>query len=1199
MRGANQHLSGEEIEQLTSIAPDVAVGALEGAMRHLERCDQCRFRMLLSGQDLPRVPPKTDRGSQKTNSDCPSETKWLEVAAGLGTKAERKRHIEHAAMCARCGPLLRQAVEDVGMELTAEEETKVAALNSAQPGWQSNLAKKIADEVPPKAPVVEKSVRSSKKFVFWPRWAVAFAALIVASGGGWWAWILLRAPSVEELLAQAYTEQRTIEMRISGAKYAPMRVERGPSGSNLSKPTALLKAEALIGEGLKKAPNDPALLQAKARADLLDGNYGDAIKSLQRAVEAERESPSLLTDLGIAYFQRATADPQNHASDYGKAYETLSTVLAKLPDDPIALFNRAIVAERLTEFRQAEEDWEHYLRIESSGPWSEDAKERLRQLREKYHSWKHRRSQPLLSPSQLADQYNNPTALDIVDQRIEEYLHIAVRDWLSRAFPADSQESPDPHARVALVVLSQDTRLKHRDLWLKELLGNSGGRGYAQAVNALSAALSANDRGDYDEAKRQSIVAEHLFAESRNFAGVMRSQFERLFALQFIRNEPCVRVAKQAVHAVLESPYTWLHAQILLEQAACLTRKANIGAARSRIAQALTRSEASGYMESHLRCITFASGNAVLTGDLQGDWREILEGLRIFWSGNYTELRGYSLYDPLISAAEFASEPHLQVAAWKQAITLIDSDADLLQRGLAHFYLAQAAMDAHLLSVFDDEYREYNRLMDAAPEGMAKKSNELEVQLVTAKLEAKRGDPAKARNRLVTHLGAVQDSGTYRAADFYATLGELDLQVGAVDADQYLRLGLAVTEQILGTLHTDKERSEWQKKASPVYRALVEYRLHNGDPIGALEIWEWYLGATSPETESSGALFTHLFDRTPNETVTAGFNLVSNQLPRLTRQTVLSYALLHDGLAIWVFDERGIFNAFVQRDPKEIELLARRFVEVCADPDSDITVVRRYGQGLYQLLIAPIELRLKSDRGLIVEADGALTLVPFEALVDPAAHYIGERYTVVSSLGLYYALTLRSMRGISRSDSALVAVVPAPKGFTPLPGLKEEADAVAKHFLAPRVLINDQASLEAVLNALSDASVFYFAGHALATPERTGLLMADIDAKTGGPRVLTASMLVPEQLRHLQVAVLAACDTAQGEAETYTDVESLARALIRAGVPSVVASRWKISSGASERLALPFVFPQKPSNTSAHPYYWASLNQFGGLDIQP
>src|SRR5215472_12714302 len=56
---------------------------------------------------------------------------------------------------------------------------------------------------------------------------------------------------VAKLLAQAYTENRTIEMRIPGAKHAEIRQERsGDAGSILSKSGAARQAADKISAGL-------------------------------------------------------------------------------------------------------------------------------------------------------------------------------------------------------------------------------------------------------------------------------------------------------------------------------------------------------------------------------------------------------------------------------------------------------------------------------------------------------------------------------------------------------------------------------------------------------------------------------------------------------------------------------------------------------------------------------------------------------------------------------------------------------------------------------------------------------------------------------------------------------------------------------------------------------------------------------------
>ena len=181
-----------------------------------------------------------------------------------------------------------------------------------------------------------------------------------------------------QLLARAYTEQRTLEVRFGGAAYAPLRVQRGPEASFADRNPSLLKAEALIASQLPSHPTDPSWLQDKARADLLEGKYDAAVESLRRALELSPDSPELMVDLASAHFQRAQSE--DRPQDYGAAFENLSKVLAQRPDDQVALFNRAIVSEHQFLYHQALDDWEHYLRVDARSQWADEARRRGRRV---------------------------------------------------------------------------------------------------------------------------------------------------------------------------------------------------------------------------------------------------------------------------------------------------------------------------------------------------------------------------------------------------------------------------------------------------------------------------------------------------------------------------------------------------------------------------------------------------------------------------------------------------------------------------------------------------------------------------------------------------------------------------------------------------------------------------------------------------
>jgi CHAT domain-containing protein len=96
---------------------------------------------------------------------------------------------------------------------------------------------------------------------------------------------------------------------------------------------------------------------------------------------------------------------------------------------------------------------------------------------------------------------------------------------------------------------------------------------------------------------------------------------------------------------------------------------------------------------------------------------------------------------------------------------------------------------------------------------------------------------------------------------------------------------------------------------------------------------------------------------------------------------------------------------------------------------------------------------------------------------------------------------------------------------------------------------------------------------------------------------------------NLQLAVLSACDTA-GNAEGAGRSETLSRALLRAGVPRVIASLWNVDSAQTANFMKVFYAQLLAGNNaansihtaelalasqpvSAHPYYWSAFELEG------
>jgi CHAT domain-containing protein/tetratricopeptide (TPR) repeat protein len=1160
--------------------------------------------------------------------DCPPERDLEELAAGVLPSERTDAVLDHATNCGHCGPLLRQAVEDFSAEVSPEEETVLAQLESARPGYAVEIGGRLAAQTTGRRGAREGiSVTPTRRgWLFWPAWALAAAAVGLMALGALWTYRRMQPAYAEQLLADAYAEQRTLELRIPGARPAPMRVERGGGDrSNLSRPAALLEAEALIARELAKHPSDPRWLAERGRAELLDWQYEAAIKSFKRALDAQPDSPPLLRDLATAYFQRAEA--QDRAIDYGEAIELLGESLAKQPDDPVALYNRAIACEKMFLYQQAIEDWEHYLRVDPTGAWAEEAKKILASLREKTSQHEKDLSQPLLTPAQITGAGPRDSAIErALEARIEDYLNVAVRDWLPESLPDSSLGKPQQAAyQASLAYLARVMQREHQDSWLSDLLSYRNRPAFSAAIRALSQAAIANASTDFAAARNHAQSAQRLFAAAGNLPGVLRSQYEEVFALhQSSRGRECLKSAHLVAQKTGELPYGWMRAQIWLEQGACWAILGDLGQSQRMEELAEREATRSRYGNVYLRAAMANAELAVQRGERRTAWAIASAGLSRYWSGRYKRMAGYGLYTNLDSVADSLRQPHLQLCIWRQADELIQSDPALLLRAMAHRWTGYAAFSAGMSDLAEKEFAEASRLLEAAPPSDAVRADYADAEIWLARLEGMRGNTREARARLERVGPFVRlEAANYAALHYYVTLGDLEIPADPREkTESALRAAIHLAEYSLHSLTSERERAAWNKEASGVYRKLVAVTLRAGDARQALEIWEWYRGAAlraadaplsvdqNPQSKSSWRLLDAA-------TLAQGpplpeFHAVADIAPTVQRETVLVYAVLPDGLAIWVYDDRGIASRYVNIWGMDLQMLAAHFVESCSDPRSDPADLRAESRRLYDLLIAPVENHLLPGRALVIEADDRVSNIPMEALLDAQGHFLGERGPIVSSPGLYLMKPLRAGERISsEAETLVVASGPSQRpGLLPTQGIVEEARSTAQSFHKASILEGRAATATAVKQGLRRAQVFHFAGHGVESPDQAGLFVAEGPQETGVEGVFDVDSLEAADLRNLQLAVLSACSSAIGSEGGAGDYDSLARGLLRFGVPHVVASRWPVDSTVAAKFMKDFyqrLLSGEPVSRSlweaqsdlreqpetVHPSYWAAFSSFG------
>jgi len=274
---------------------------------------------------------------------CPVEREWDELAAGITLGEPADRLIEHASTCATCAVTLRDA-----LEVFAEAEPAV---------------------------LVMPSHRSRN---WWPM--VAVAAGVVLAVGGWWRF--KAQPDPLNQLAAAYSDRRTIELRVPGSAHGPLRVARSGAGAALTNQSPdLLEVAARVGRQLRETPSSPNWLHAKGRLALLEWKPAEAIESLQAARDLGAPEPDITIDLATAYFERAEQKGAEGAADLTLAQEFLSRVIRRDPRNTVALFNRALVSERIHQIEPAIADLEALLQTEKSAAWKKEAQERLERLK--------------------------------------------------------------------------------------------------------------------------------------------------------------------------------------------------------------------------------------------------------------------------------------------------------------------------------------------------------------------------------------------------------------------------------------------------------------------------------------------------------------------------------------------------------------------------------------------------------------------------------------------------------------------------------------------------------------------------------------------------------------------------------------------------------------------------------------------------
>lgn len=278
-----------------------------------------------------------------------------------------------------------------------------------------------------------------------------------------------------------------------------------------------------------------------------------------------------------------------------------------------------------------------------------------------------------------------------------------------------------------------------------------------------------------------------------------------------------------------------------------------------------------------------------------------------------------------------------------------------------------------------------------------------------------------------------------------------------------------------------------------------------------------------------------------------------------TEQRLLGIAVAHGEVRLRLLDGAGSREALGAR-----VRYYRRLLEEIDDPRE----AHPAGQKLYSDLVAP--LLPEGTETLLVSPDGPLTYLPLDALVLPDGRFLVEAVAVaqVPSASLAFAAPAHEP---ARAPVLAVADPPPRDGFPPLPHAREEANVVVAAAAGDgRLLVGEGASERAIRQTTGQpASVWHFATHARtdeAIPMRSALVLAREGEDDG---LLTAAEIYALTLP-AAIVVLSGCETGLGAWLGSEGAQSLSRAFLFAGAPSVVSTLWAIGDRSSEPIMATF-----------------------------
>ncbi len=940
---------------------------------------------------------------------------------------------------------------------------------------------------------------------------------------------------------------RSIEARLTGFAWSPMRVQRGAPALD----PARLELAGAAGAVIEKTPTG----RDAGVGYLIIDRDADAVEALQDAAQQSPGDAKIWSDLAAARYTLAVRGEKSY--ELPRALAAADHALRIDSNLTDALFNRALIIERIGITEAARRAWQRYLQADGTSKWAIEAQQHLGRLPVTTTDAEFRRD---LARATAAMAHGDAAPLAA----------------LSRTYPQEARKWGEGPllAGWADAVRAGDTAKAKAELDVVRVIGitlteSNNEHLLADAVAAIDRAASdpqrlrviADAQAAYRDgrvlySKRRIVEAEKELQRSVDafeqggsaMAGVARYY---LASATFDDNriDEAFLMLRALQSRIDTSRYRALDAQIQWEISLCAMAK---GAWAIALRAAAEASRTFAALDEPL--------NRAQTDQLSAEMFAHMAQPRAawkLWSAVFPVLSRAGAYDRITNVLASIIQSETERGEYESALALagINADDAHVQPHVAAFAnanrarllammddpaAAQAAASAargYLAAVPDAAMRTRAAVFVDIAEGVAVRATDLRRSKALfdgslAFLGSRSDhrllpDVYLQRGRTLLRLG----DETAALADFEAGIGELDAQRSTVD------------EGIL--------RGGFYDSAPDLFAETIALFLRRNDVPRAFA----YADAARARS------LREQLDSSVAKPQAMSIDAIRQSLP--PDGAFLEYALLDDAVVIFTVTPKGADAVRVPIPSRTLRASVEHFRDLLQQR-APVESVQAEGARLRRILIDSVGPRLAAARRLIVVPDRELHAVAFSALYDPAARrYLVDECSI--SVVPSAAFLLRSS-GASALGSALVIGDPKADGGPALPEAAREAQLIAGMYDSATLLIGERATRARFIEAAQRSAVIHYAGHAESDDGQSygTLRLAEDDAHRSG--ALDAGEIARLKLPAAPLVVLAACGTIRGETNHIEGMPSVARAFLAAGARDVIGTLWEIDDDIAARL---------------------------------